>query len=171
MIKIIRKKVNYLYKSQKKIMEKYKQEKNAKGATSLILNYSSLEDDSFKKIIKWLVSEERLTIEFANQCKKEFLMLTAIGINPKNPLFKKTIIVPSLNADNFFHAFLLFNYEYNKWCENVCGSILYHYPRRTTKTGWTLTQNAVKRHFGELWEQPGTSGMGQACIDMEYGKW
>ena len=133
------------------------------------LDYLSLEDPSFIKVVDWLVHEEGYTLDFANQCKKEFLMVAAIGINPQNPLFKYYVIVPSASADKFLHTFLLFNYDYNNWCISKYNSIIYHYPKKTSNEGWEITQNAVKINFFEVWNKPGTSGLGEACIDL--GHW
>lgn len=118
---------------------------------------NNLNSKVLDKIEDWLIEREGFTPEKAAKSRKEFLMFMSLAFLEGKNLINEDSIIPSKNADEFWHVFLLFNNKYNQWCTSKFGSIINHFPGQAEKNGWERTQAGIKELYGIEWTVAGSS--------------
>ncbi len=127
----------------------------------------SIEHAVFPLVRQRLVREEGISATEAAECEDHFCKFAS--------LFKGTqdkALVPSVQADLFWHTFLLFTEPYREWSASQFGDehFLHHVPDQASGTGWTDTISLVEKKYGETWKLAATSS-GTFSPDLARAFW
>ena len=90
----------------------------------------------FRFVIQRLV-ESGMSIQDALSYKRDFqkfIILTLIYNRP---------IVPSRNADIFWHEFILYTETYSEFCQNIAGRFIHHRPSNSPKNSRSNCHEAM----------------------------
>jgi len=98
-----------------------KEEANVKD-TSILEKISQLELEPLDHIIRRVIKDNDVSLEYAKSSRITFLRWASLQY------FTNESITPSLKVDRFWHAFLMFTFDYQKWCDKHFGSFMHHYP-------------------------------------------
>ena len=118
---------------------------------------NSLNSKILDDVEKWMVEREGFSSEVASKSRKEFLMFMSLAFMESESFIKDEAIIPSKDADEFWHYFLLFNNKYNQWCKSKFGSIINHFPGQAENNGWEKTKRGINALYGVHWEKSGSS--------------
>jgi len=145
-----------------------KEEANVKAA-SILEKISLLESEPLDHIIRRVIKDNDVSLEYAKSSRISFLRWASLQY------FTNESITPSLKVDRFWHAFLMFTFDYEKWCDRHFGSFMHHYPEddggdsndeingdeigdendmeetEKPKSGWTLATKLMFELYGEDW--------------------
>lgn len=106
-----------------------------------------LENEKLEHVVQFMTKRVGSTLEYAKSAHKEFLQYFFLLI-----LEKKKLLCPPA-ADDFWHAFLLFNREYEAFCMKYHGSMIYHIPGDEDEPEdiRTSRRKLITDLFAEVW--------------------
>jgi len=98
-----------------------KEESNV--TSDIVGKIASLETEPLNHIIRRVLKDHKdVSLEYAKSSRISFLRWASLQY------FTEESLVPSLKVDRFWHAFLMFTDDYQKWCDGHFGKFMHHYP-------------------------------------------